>query len=75
MGTARYWIELRYGWGAGIVLARSVNRQLLKMVKSELLAEARKRAHEGEEVDEILGMMHRADLRRLDQLLSRLIPD
>jgi len=45
------------------------------MVKGELLAEARQRMHEGEGVDDVLGMMQRADLQRLDQLLRRLIPD
>lgn len=45
------------------------------MAKDELLAEARQRAREGEAVDDVLGMMHRADLQRLDQLLSRLIRD
>lgn len=76
MGKGQCWIELRYGWGkANVVVARSVNPGLLRMVKGELLAEARQRMHEGEEVDDVLGMMHRADLQRLDQLLRRLIPD
>jgi len=75
MSRTRYWLELRYGLGAGIVLARSLNRQLLKMVKRELLVEARRRAREGEEVDQILGIMHRADLQKLDQLLETLTPE
>ena len=76
MGRARCWLELRYGWGSvSVVMARSANPRLLRMVKDELLAEAKQRAREGESVDDVLGMMHRADLRRLDQLLSRLIPD
>jgi len=76
MSRAHCWVELRYGWGsASVVMARSANPRLLRVVKDELLAEGRQRAREGEMVDEVLGMMHRADLQRLDQLLSRLIPD
>jgi len=76
MSRAHCWVELRYGWGsASVVIARSANLRLLWVVKEELLAEARARAREGETADDVLGMMHRADLRRLDQLLSRLIPD
>lgn len=76
MRSARCWVELRYGWGsASVVMARSASPRLLRMAKDELLAEARQRAREGEAVDDVLGMMHRADLQRLDQLLSRLIRD
>lgn len=76
MGRAVCWIELRYGWDkASVVVARSANPYLLRMLKEELLAEAKERARQGQAVDEMLGMMHRADLVRLAQLLEKLIPN
>lgn len=76
MSRGRCWIELRYGWGAtSVVVVRSASLRTLRILKGALLAEAKKRARESEIIDELLGMIHRADSQKLEDVLAKLIPE
>ncbi len=69
------WVELRYGLGPGIPLCRTDNPYLLKVFKQCAIAKAEQRVAESEGVDEVIHYQDRAELERLGNILSLVIPD
>ncbi|MFC2027460.1 hypothetical protein ACFLU3_02110 [Chloroflexota bacterium] len=69
------WVELRYGPGPGISLCRMSHPYLLMVFKQCAIAKAQERVAESLGVDEVIHYQDRAELERLDNILSLVIPD
>ena len=72
----RCWVSLNYDWGDhGLALVKTSNPKVLAAVKFVVLAEARERAEISRDVDPIIATLDDAELRRLQDVLDRLIPE
>ena len=75
MGGAR-WVAIRYDWGDdGLTLAETTSPAVLAIVKEALLKEAKQRLSISRETDEIIALLSEAELKRLQAVLDRLIPE
>lgn len=61
--------------GDALTVARVSDRGILLSAARAALAEAKIEAAEAESSDPVLGMLHRSEYARLEQVLSQLLPE
>jgi hypothetical protein len=73
---SKVWLELRYGTGkTGMTLFRLDDPRVIRAFARNALKKAEERAFESEILDPVLGIIDRAELAKLQQVLDLLLPE
>ena len=73
---SKVWLELRYGTGkTGITLFRLDDPRVIRAFARNALKKAEERAFESEILDPVLGIIDRAELVKLQQVLDLLLAE